>query len=304
MSDPTFYHTTVLLKEAVDGLAIKKDGVYVDATFGGGGHSREILKNLGEQGKLIAFDHDADAWRNKPEDSRLLPVTENFRYIRKFLRLHGQPEVDGILADLGVSSFQFDTAERGFSIRFDGPLDMRMDKRIELTAEQVLKTYSEQELHKMFEQYGEVRNSKQLAKHIVTNRDKVKLNTIDSLKAMLAPIMKGNPNRYLAQVFQALRIEVNDEMGALKDFLQQAAQSLKPGGRLSVITFHSLEDRLVKQYMKKGTWDEVETDVFGRVTEKPVLKLVTAKPIEPTEEEIKNNPRARSARLRIAEKAE
>ncbi|MCD6062300.1 MAG: rRNA small subunit methyltransferase [Flavipsychrobacter sp.] len=304
MSGPTFYHTTVLLKEAVEGLSIKKDGVYVDATFGGGGHSREILKKIGEQGKLIAFDHDTDAWRNKPDDSRLLPVEENFRYMRKFLRLHGHPQVDGILADLGVSSFQFDTAERGFSIRFDGPLDMRMDKRIELTAEQVLKSYGEQELHKMFEQYGEVRNSKQLAKHIVGSRGKVSLTTIDSLKAMLAPIMKGNPNRYLAQVFQALRIEVNDEMGALKDFLQQAAQSLKPGGRLSVITFHSLEDRLVKQFMKKGRWDEAETDMFGRVAEKPLLRLVTAKPIEPTEEEIKNNPRARSARLRIAEKAE
>jgi 16S rRNA (cytosine1402-N4)-methyltransferase len=179
-----------------------------------------------------------------------------------------------------------------------------MDKRIELTAEEVLKTYKEQDLHKMFEQYGEVRNSKQLAKHIVSNRDKVNLNTIDSLKAMLAPIMKGNPNRYLAQVFQALRIEVNDEMGALKEFLQQAAQSLKPGGRLSVITFHSLEDRLVKQYMKKGRWDEAKTDVFGRVMEKPLLRLITAKPVEPTEEEVKNNPRARSARLRIAEKAE
>lgn len=304
MGGPTFYHTTVLLKEAVDGLAIKKDGVYVDATFGGGGHSREILKSLGENGRLVAFDHDADAWRNKPDDSRLLAVEENFRYMRKFLRLHGYGEVDGILADLGVSSFQFDTAERGFSIRFDGPLDMRMDKRIELTAEQVLKTYSEQQLHKMFEQYGEVRNSKQLAKHIVANRGKVNLNTIGALKAMLATVMKGNPNRYLAQVFQALRIEVNDEMGALMDFLQQAAASLKPGGRLSVITFHSLEDRIVKQYMKKGRWDEAETDVFGRVTDKPPLRLITAKPVEPAEEEIKNNPRARSARLRIAEKAE
>lgn len=302
MGDPTFYHTTVLLKEAVDGLAIKEDGIYVDATFGGGGHSREILKALGEKGKLVAFDHDTDAWRNKPDDDRLIPVTENFRYVRRFLRLHGFKEVDGILADLGVSSFQFDTAERGFSIRFDGPLDMRMDKRTELTAEQVLKTYNEQQLHKMFEQYGEVRNARQLAKHIVAGRGKVALNNIGSLKAMLAPIMKGNPNRYLAQVFQALRIEVNDEMGALMEFLQQAAASLKEGGRLSVITFHSLEDRLVKQFMKRGRWDEAETDVFGRQTEKPSMRLLTVKPIEPSEEEIKNNPRARSARLRIAEK--
>lgn len=302
MSGAGFYHTTVLLKEAVDGLAIKEDGVYVDATFGGGGHSRLILEALGPDGKLVAFDHDADAWRNKPDDERLVPVTENFRYIRRFLRLNGYSEVDGILADLGVSSFQFDTAERGFSIRFDGPLDMRMDKRIEITAADVLHTYSEQQLHKLFEQYGEVRNSKQLAKHIVASRGKKPLKTIDELKAMIAPVIKGNPNRYLAQLFQALRIEVNDEMGALKEFLEDAAKCLKPGGRLSVITFHSLEDRLVKQFMKKGTWEEEATDMFGRIAAKPVLRLVNNKPIEPTEEEIENNSRARSARLRIAEK--
>ncbi len=302
MEQASFYHTTVLLKEAVEGLAIKEDGVYVDATFGGGGHSREILKALGEEGRLVVFDHDADAWRNKPADSRLIPVTENFRYVRRFLRLNGYNEVDGILADLGVSSFQFDTAERGFSIRFDGPLDMRMDKRIEMTAADVLNTYSEQQLHKLFEQYGEVRNAKQLAKHIAANRSKNAVATIDSLKAMIAPVMKGNPNRYLAQLFQALRIEVNDEMGALKEFLEEATKSLRPGGRLSVITFHSLEDRLVKQFMKKGTWQEEETDVFGRIEIKPVLKPLTNKPIEPTEEELKNNSRSRSARLRIAEK--
>ena len=298
----TFYHTTVLLKEAVAGLAIKESGVYVDATFGGGGHSREILQRLGADGKLIAFDHDADAWRNKPEDGRLLLVTENFRYVNRFLKLHGYKEVDGILADLGVSSFQFDTAERGFSIRFDGPLDMRMDKRMEMTAADILKTYSEVQLHKLFEQYGEVRNAKQLAKHIVTNRNKGGLDSIESLKAMIAPVMRGLPNKYLAQMFQALRIEVNDEMGALKEFLEQAAKSLKPGGRLSVITFHSLEDRLVKQFMKKGTWEEEVVDVFGRAENKAVLKPLTNKPIEPTEEELKNNNRARSARLRIAEK--
>jgi 16S rRNA (cytosine1402-N4)-methyltransferase len=296
------YHTAVLLHEAVEGLAIKKEGVYVDATFGGGGHSREILKQLGPEGKLIAFDHDADAWRNKPDDERLLPVTENFRYLRRFLRLHGFEAVDGILADLGVSSFQFDTAERGFSIRFDGPLDMRMDARTEKTAATVLQTYSEQQLHKLFEQYGEVRNAKQLAKQITGQRGKVKLDTMSSLKAVMEPVMRGNPNRYMAQVFQALRIEVNDELGALMDFLEQAALSLKPGGRLSMITFHSLEDRLVKQFMKKGTWHEEEKDVFGRVVTKPMLKPVTAKPIEPSEEEVKNNSRARSARLRIAEK--
>lgn len=296
------YHLPVMLHEAVDGLAIKDDGVYVDCTFGGGGHSKEILKRLGGEGKLIAFDQDRDAWRNKPEDARLIDVPENFRYMRRFLKLHGYSQVDGILADLGVSSYQFDTAERGFSIRFDGPLDMRMDDRAEQTAEDVLSTYSEQELHKMFEQYGEVRNSRQLARHIVDNRDRAPLNTIGSLKALLAQVMKGNPNKYLAQVFQALRIEVNDEMGALKDLLEQSAKCLKPGGRLSVITFHSIEDRLVKQYMKRGTWGEIEKDVFGRVVNEPELKPISNKPVEPSEKEIKENPRARSARLRIAEK--
>ena len=299
MGEPGFYHTTVLLHEAVDGLAIKPDGVYVDATFGGGGHSRLILEKLGPQGKLIAFDQDADAWKNKPDDERLIPVTENFKYLRRFLRLHGHTEVDGILADLGVSSFQFDTAERGFSIRFDGPLDMRMDKRAELTAAKVLQTYSEPQLHTLFEQYGEVRNSKQLAKHIVLNRKGQGVKTIDGLKAMLGPVMRGNPNRYLAQVFQALRIEVNDELGALKDFLQQSAQSLKPGGRLSVISFHSLEDRIVKHYIKRGRWDEAN-EYEERVV--PLLKPVNAKPIEPSEVEVKHNPRSRSAMLRVGEK--
>jgi 16S rRNA (cytosine1402-N4)-methyltransferase len=303
MEGPTFYHTSVLLKEAVDGLSIKPDGVYVDATFGGGGHSREILKHLGPKGKLIAFDHDADAWKNKPDDDRLIPVTENFRYVRRFLRLHGHSEVDGILADLGVSSYQFDTGERGFSIRFDGPLDMRMDQRAEKTASEIVKTYSEAQLHKMFEQYGEVRNSKQLAKHIVTHRGKMQLKDISSLKALIEPVMKGNPNRYLAQLFQALRIEVNDEMGALHEFLEEATKCLKPGGRLSVITFHSLEDRIVKQFIKKGNLEEDKRDPFGRDAEvKWVLRPVTPKPIDPSEDEIKQNPRARSARLRVAEK--
>lgn len=299
MGAPTFYHTSVLLNESVEGLAIKEDGIYVDATFGGGGHSKAILEKLGPNGKLFAFDQDADAWKNKPDDNRLIPVTENFRHMRRFLRLHGVKEVDGVLADLGVSSFQFDTAERGFSIRFDGPLDMRMDKRQPLTAEAILKTYSEAQLQKVFEQYGEVRNAKQLAKQIVSQRSRVALNSIETLKAVMSPVMKGNPMRYLAQVFQALRIEANDEMGALKDMLQDAAAILKTGGRLCVITFHSLEDRIVKQYIKKGTWDEA--DVYAEPV-KPLLKQVTAKPIDPSEKEIKNNTRARSARLRIAEK--
>ncbi len=301
MNNQEFYHTTVLLHEAVDGLDIKEDGVYVDATFGGGGHSREILKKLGVNGKLLAFDQDEDAWRNKPDDDRLIAVTENFKYLRRFLRLHGHGEVDGILADLGVSSFQFDTAERGFSLRYDGPLDMRMDKRTEITAAHILKTYTETQLHKLFEQYGEVRNSKQLAKHIVDNRKGMNMTTINSLKALLAPVIRGgNPNKYLAQVFQALRIEVNDELGVLKDFLQQAALCLKPGGRLSVISFHSLEDRIVKQFIKKGHWDE-ENEYLPNET-KPMLKAVNNKPIEPTEQEVKVNPRARSARLRIADR--
>lgn len=299
MEQQNTYHTTVLLQEAVDGLNIKPDGVYVDATFGGGGHSREILSRLSSKGKLIAFDQDADAWHNKPEDERLIAVMENFRYMRRFLRLHGHNEVDGILADLGVSSFQFDTAERGFSIRFDGPLDMRMDKRSELTAAHVLRTYTEQQLHQLFEQYGEVRNSKQLAKHIIMQRGVQKLHTIGGLKAMLGPVMRGNPVKYLAQVFQALRIEVNDELGVLKELMTQATISLKPEGRLSIISFHSLEDRIVKHYMKRGRWDE--QGEYEEATIAP-LKLVNAKPIEPTEEEQKRNPRSRSARLRVAEK--
>ena len=301
MENPTFYHTTVLLKEAVDGLAIKPNGVYIDATFGGGGHSREILKALGPEGKLFAFDHDAAAWRNKPNDVRLIPVTENFRYMRRFLRLHNQPEVDGILADLGVSSYQFDTAERGFSTRFDGPLDMRMDSRMDKTAADILRTYSEAELHRIFEQYGEVRNSRELARHIANNRNKIKLTDIESLKALVTPIMKGNPARYLAQLFQALRIEVNEELEALKEFLEQAPQCLKISGRLSVISFHSLEDRLVKNFMKQGMW-EVELNEFGQQVSKALLKPVNNKSIEPTAAEVERNPRARSARLRVAER--
>ena len=299
MINQEFYHTAVLLAEAVDGLDIKENGVYVDATFGGGGHSGEILKRLGPHGVLIAFDQDEDAWRNKPDDDRLIPVAENNKYLSRFLRLHGHSEVDGVLADLGVSSFQFDQAERGFSLRFDGPLDMRMDKRSELTAGHVIRTYTEAQLHKLLEQYGEVRNAKQLAKHITEQRKGMKVTTIAGLKAMIEPVIRGNPNRYLAQLFQALRIEVNDELGALKELLLEAGKSLKPGGRLSVISFHSLEDRIVKQYMKKGNWDG-DDEMTERA--KPILKPINAKPIEPTEKEIRSNPRARSAKLRIGEK--
>ncbi len=302
MSQPVFYHTTVLLKEAVDGLEIKKDGVYVDATFGGGGHSKEILKRLGENGKLIAFDQDEDAWRNKPEDDRLIAVPENFKYLKQFLKLHRYPQVDGILADLGVSSFQFDTATRGFSTRFEGALDMRMDQRTTLTAAIVLKEYNEQALHQLFETNGEVRNARQLAKHIVQHRNSGGLASIESFKAMIAPVIMGLPNKYLAQVFQALRIEVNDELGVLKEFLRQTEPCLKPGGRLSIITFHSLEDRLVKQFIKQGSWEEQQKDLFGRVSTNWTMKAVNNKPIEPSIEEQKENPRSRSARLRIAVK--
>jgi 16S rRNA (cytosine1402-N4)-methyltransferase len=301
MSTTPFYHTSVLLHESVDALAIKEDGVYVDGTFGGGGHSREILKRLGKKGKLIVFDHDKDAWKNLPDDKRVILVKENFRYLRRFLQLHKSPKVDGILVDLGVSSFQFDTAERGFSIRFDAPLDMRMDDRIDFTAADLIRDYTEEKLHKLFEQYGEVRNAKTLAKTIVEGRKKMTVHTIDNFKNLIATCIKGNPNRYLAQVFQALRIEVNNELGVLADFLTQTARCLKPGGRLAVITFHSLEDRMVKQFMKRGTMEkEQPTDPFGRSAFESPFKVL--KDIIPSEEELKENNRSRSARLRVAEK--
>lgn len=301
MDAPTFYHTTVLLREAVEALSVKPDGIYVDATFGGGGHSRAILEALGPDGKLLAFDHDADAWKNKPEDPRLIQVPENFRYLKRFLRLHGYKDgVDGILADLGVSSWQFDTGSRGFSIRFDGPLDMRMDQRIERTAADILNTYSEADLHKLFERWGEVRNARQLARHIVAHRAQSRLSDIESLKALIAPVIKGPQPRYLAQVFQALRIEVNEELEALREFLEQTPSCLKPGGRLAIITFHSLEDRIVKTFMKRGLWED-EVNEFGQVTNASTLKPL-GKPVEPGEEELKANPRSRSAKLRIAER--
>lgn len=301
MSNPSTYHRSVLLHEAVDALNIRDNGVYVDGTFGGGGHSREILKRLGKKGKLIVFDHDKDAWQNLPDDKRITLVKENFRYLKRFLRLHGSPRVDGILVDLGVSSFQFDTADRGFSIRFDAPLDMRMDERADFTATDLVRDYSEEQLHRILEQYGEVRNARTLAKTIVDGRKKMSVQTIQSFKDLIGDCIKGNPNRYLAQVFQALRIEVNDEMGVLQDFLQQTIACLNPGGRLAVITFHSLEDRMVKQFMKRGTFEtEQQTDPFGRSLFENPLKAL--KDIVPTEEEINENPRSRSARLRVAEK--
>ncbi len=296
------YHTAVLLKEAVEALNIKEDGVYVDCTFGGGGHSREILKHLAANGKLIVFDQDEDAKRNLPDDERVIFVPQNFRQLQRFLRLHKHTKVDGILADLGVSSHQFDTAERGFSTRFDAALDMRMDNRQTATAATVLNTYNELQLHKMFERYGEVTNSKTLAKTIIEQREIKPFTTINTFKQSIAAVVKGNPNKYLAQVFQALRIEVNEEMKVLEEMLTQTVSVLKEGGRVAIITFHSLEDRIVKNFFKNGTHEEVEVDdVYGTKAENPFI-IITKKPIIPTAAEQKINTRSRSAKLRIAEK--
>ena len=296
------YHTPVLLKEAVDGLKIVADGIYVDCTFGGGGHSKAILEKLGNNGKLIAFDQDEDARRNIPKDPRIIFVPHNFRHLQRFLKLHNINVVDGILADLGVSSHQFDEAERGFSTRHDAPLDMRMDQRQSLTAADVITNYSEQQLHKIFEQYGEVTNSKTLARTIAELRSTQSLKSINAFKQALHGVVKGNPNRYFAQVFQALRIEVNDELGALKEMLQQIPPLLKPGCRAAIITFHSLEDRLVKNFFRRGTFQETEENPFIMQEKVNELKVITKKPIEASEEEMKQNSRARSARLRIVEK--
>lgn len=296
------YHVPVLLNEVIEGLDIKPDGIYVDCTFGGGGHSKAILKQLGAGGKLIVFDQDANAKQNVPDDERVLFIPQNFRHLQRFLRVNKHVAVDGIMADLGVSSHQFNEAERGFSIRFDAALDMRMDNRQELTAAAILKTFSELQLQKMFEKYGEVTNAKTLARTIVEQRAIAAIKTISQFKESIKNIVKGNPNKYLAQVFQALRIEVNDEMGALREMLEQSVNVLKPGGRIAIISFHSLEDRMVKNFFKQGTLDEKENeDVFGR-REEPKLKIITRKPIIPGDAELKNNSRSRSAKLRIAEK--
>lgn len=301
--DGSDYHIPVLFNEAIDGLAIRENGLYVDCTFGGGGHSRGILERLGPSGRLVVFDQDADAANNVPAgDSRVLFVPANFRYLQRFLRLNGIAKVDGILADLGVSSHQFDVGERGFSTRFDGPLDMRMDQRQPLTAAQVLKTYTEQQLHKLFERFGEVTNSKTLAKHIIAQRNLVPLQTISQLKTMLGAVVKGNPHKYLAQVFQALRIEVNDELGALKEMLEQTPAILNQGGRLAVITFHSIEDRLVKTFIKQGTFSGEPENPILPVSRNSVFSIITKKPVVASAAEQQYNPRSRSAKLRIAEK--
>ncbi|RYD72718.1 MAG: 16S rRNA (cytosine(1402)-N(4))-methyltransferase RsmH [Sphingobacteriales bacterium] len=296
------YHVPVMLQPCIDGLNIKPDGVYVDVTFGGGGHSKEILKHLGPNGKLIAFDQDPDAQANIPADNRLIFIDQNFGFLKNNLRLNGIKEVDGILADLGVSSHQFDVPERGFSIRFNADLDMRMDPNGNLTAAEVLNTYSEDKLHKIFGIYGEVKNAKSLARAVVTARLEKPFTDIDSFKTAVSEyIPKGKENKYLAQVFQALRIEVNAEITVLENFLVQAADVLKPGGHLVVMSYHSLEDRPVKNFMAKGKFQgEVEKDFFGN-QQKP-FNVITRKAITASEEEIARNNRARSAKLRIAEK--
>lgn len=296
------YHTPVLLKETLDGLKIVPGGIYVDCTFGGGGHSKAILEKLGEKGKLVVFDQDEDAKQNVPDDPRIIFIPHNFRHLQRFLRLHKVQFVDGIIADLGVSSHQFDEAARGFSTRFDANLDMRMDRRQQLQASDVVKTYSEQQLHKLFEQYGEVTNAKTLARTIVAIRDTTSLKTIESFKNAIRGIVKGNPNKYFAQVFQALRIEVNDELTALKELLQQIPALLKPGGRVAIITFHSLEDRLVKNFFRRGTFEETESNPYIMTHSVNELKVVTKKPLLAGDNETKKNPRSRSAKLRIAEK--
>src|SRR5690625_1990786 len=295
------YHKPVLLQEYVDGLAVKPDGVYVDVTFGGGGHSREILKRLGPEGRLIAFDQDRDALKNKIDDPRFLLIHQNFRMLRRYLRFYKYETVDGILADLGVSSYQFDVPERGFSIRFDSELDMRMDTDVDFSAKTVVNTYDQYKLRQILADYGELRNAAQLARAIVEAREENELRTTGQLRQALEKFLPPHrENRILAQVFQAIRIEVNQELESLKEFLLQTAEVLRPGGRLSVISYHSLEDRLVKRFMRSGLFEgEPEKDMYGRVSV-PFKNI--GRFIVPSEEEIEENNRARSAKLRIAER--
>lgn len=300
----TNYHDPVLLKASVDGLNLKGDEVVVDVTFGGGGHSREIIKNLGDKGKLFGFDQDEDAVKNSLEDERFVLVRHNFRYLKNYLKMYGAIPVDAVLADLGVSSHQFDEGERGFSIRFDGPLDMRMNVNAKLTAKQVVNEYDEENLLRIFRAYGEIKNAWKLVQEIIKARTLAEINTTQELCEVAQACVPGKMrNKYLAQVFQALRIEVNDEMGALRSLLEQCYEIIKPGGRLVVITYHSLEDRMVKNFIKNGKIDgELEKDFYGN----PLLKFkaINRKPIVATDEELQQNNRARSAKLRIAERLE
>ena len=295
------YHKPVLLKETVDGLNINPEGVYVDVTFGGGGHSKEILSRLSDKGKLFAFDQDLDALDNALQDSRFTLINENFRYIKRFLRFHGVKKVDGILADFGVSSHQFDVAERGFSTRFDADLDMRMNQQDKLSAFHVVNEYSEERLKQVFFQYGELRAAPAMAKLIIEHRETASIVTSDQLKSVLRKFLPPrHENKVLAQIYQAIRIEVNQEIEALKEFLEQTPDLLNENGRLSFISYHSLEDRLVKRFIRNGLFEgEPERDMFGNF-EVPLKKINGL--IVPSKEEVKENSRARSAKLRIAEK--
>jgi 16S rRNA (cytosine1402-N4)-methyltransferase len=297
----TMYHKPVLLEACLEGLALKESGTYVDATFGGGGHTKAILDVLGDKGKVIAFDQDADAVENTWDDDRLIFVHQNFKYLRRFLRFHNIEKVDGILADLGVSSHQLDTGERGFSTRFDGPLDMRMSDTDLVTAQEIINTFSEESLATIFYRYGELSNSRKIAARIVVERKKKAIATTAEFTEILKPLVPLKvQNKILAQIFQALRIEVNQELKALEALLEQSAEVLDENGRLCMISYHSLEDRLVKRFFQHGCFDnEPEKDEFGR-TQIPLKKV--GRMILPTEQEIKKNKRARSAKLRIAEK--
>jgi len=302
MSNEAVYHVPVMLEECMEAMNIKPDGIYVDVTFGGGGHSREIMKRLGPNGRLIAFDQDPDAVKNALDDPRFTLVHQNFKFLKNNLRLLGIKEVDAVLGDLGVSSHQFDSAERGFSIRFDADLDMRMDQVADLDAKKVLNTYSEEELHRIFGMYGEIQNARSLAKTIVIARLQAPIETVAGLKEVIKKhVPRGKENKYHAQVFQALRIEVNQELEALQDFLTQTIAVLKPEGRLVIMSYHSLEDRLVKSFMQKGKFrGEVEKDFFGNEI-KP-FHVISRKAIVAGDAELAINNRARSAKLRVAEK--
>lgn len=295
------YHNPVLLKETVDGLNIKEDGVYVDVTFGGGGHSKEILSRLGEKGKLYAFDQDQDALDNAIDDERFTLINQNFRHLKKFLRFYGVRKVDGILGDFGVSSHQFDKAERGFSLRFEADLDMRMNQEDEVSAYNVVNEYDEEDLRSILSLYGELRNAKAIAAQIVSARSEDSIRTTEDLRVVLQRFLpKHREHKILAQIYQAIRIEVNQEIEVLKEFLMQTQEVLETGGRLSLISYHSLEDRLVKRFIRNGLFEgEPEKDFYGRV-EVPFKKV--GKLIVPSQQEIKTNNRARSAKLRIAER--
>lgn len=303
MTTTSNYHQPVLLRESVDALDIKVNGVYVDVTMGGAGHSKEILGRLGEDGSLFGFDQDEEAGANAPADPRFTWVRHNYRFMKRFMEYYGKCPVDGILADLGVSSHQFDQAVRGFSIRFDGPLDMRMNRSAGKTAADIVNRYSEEALKNLFREYGEIRNARELAKRLTAARQKAQIVTTAELRSLVSPLAeRGNEAQYLAKIFQALRIEVNDELAAIREFLMQSAQILRPGGRLVVIAYHSLEDRLVKNFIAHGKFEgEASKDIYGRSEAVP-FRSVLRKPMEPEQSEIETNPRARSAKMRVAEK--